>query len=82
VLTTKAKIKIGGYSDNTGDSANNVRLSQDRADNIEAKLKQLGTKPHQLAGAKGYGPGYAVGDNGTAAGRAMNRRMSIDVKAK
>jgi OmpA-OmpF porin, OOP family len=78
----KAKIKIGGYSDNTGDSTDNVRLSQQRADNILAKLKDLGAKPSQLIGARGYGPNYPVGDNGTASGRAMNRRMSINVKAK
>jgi outer membrane protein OmpA-like peptidoglycan-associated protein len=78
----KAKIKIGSYSDNTGDSVNNVRLSQQRADNILSKLKGLGAKHAQLAGAKGYGSNYPVGDNGTATGRMMNRRMSIDVKAK
>jgi outer membrane protein OmpA-like peptidoglycan-associated protein len=78
----KAKIKIGGYSDNTGDSIVNVRLSQERADNIYAKLIDLDTKRSQLKGAKGYGPKYPVGDNGTAAGRNMNRRMSIDVVAK
>ena len=78
----KARIKIGGYSDNTGDSAANVRLSQQRADNIRAKLKELGAKPAQIVGAKGYGSNYPVGDNGTATGRTMNRRMSIDVKAK
>jgi outer membrane protein OmpA-like peptidoglycan-associated protein len=78
----KAKIKIGGYSDNTGDYAVNVRLSQERADNIYAKLIDLDTKPSQLTGAKGYGPKYPVGDNATAVGRNMNRRMSIDVVAK
>jgi outer membrane protein OmpA-like peptidoglycan-associated protein len=77
----KARIKIGGYSDNTGDSTDNVRLSQQRADNILAKLKDLGAKSSQLTGAEGYGPNYPVGDNGTAAGRASNRRMSVDVKA-
>ena len=78
----KAKIKIGGYSDNTGDSTDNVRLSQQRAENILAKLKDLGARSPQLTGAEGYGPNYAVGDNGTATGRALNRRMSINVKAK
>jgi outer membrane protein OmpA-like peptidoglycan-associated protein len=78
----KAKIKIGGYSDNTGDSTDNVRLSQQRADNIYTKLIDLDTKPSQLKGARGYGPKYPVGDNGTAVGRNMNRRMSIDVVAK
>ena len=78
----KAKFKIGGYSDNTGDSTDNVRLSQQRADNICAKLKDLNANPSQLKGAKGYGPNYPVGDNGTEAGRNLNRRMSIDVVAK
>jgi len=78
----KAKIKIGGYSDNTGDYAVNVRLSQERADNIYAKLIDMDTKPSQLKGAKGYGPKYPLGDNGTAVGRDLNRRMSIDVVAK
>jgi len=78
----KAKIKIGGYSDNTGDSTVNVQLSQQRADNIYAKLIDLDTKRSQLKGARGYGPKYPVGDNGTEAGRNMNRRMSIDVVAK
>lgn len=78
----RAKIKIGGYSDNTGDSTGNIRLSQQRADNILKKLKDLGAKPAQLAGAEGYGSNYPVGDNGTAAGRAINRRMSLNVKAK
>lgn len=78
----KAKIKIGGYSDNTGDSTDNVRLSQQRADNIYAKLLDLDAKSSQIKGAKGYGPEYPVGDNGTAEGRHMNRRMSIDVVAK
>jgi OmpA-OmpF porin, OOP family len=78
----KARIKIGAYSDNTGDSVANIRLSRQRAEKIEAKLKDLGARPSQIAGAQGYGPQYPVGDNGTATGRAMNRRMSIDVKAK
>lgn len=78
----KAKIKIGGYSDNTGNSTVNVRLSQQRADKIYAKLIDLDTKRSQLKGAKGYGPKYPVGDNGTTVGRNMNRRMSLDVVAK
>jgi outer membrane protein OmpA-like peptidoglycan-associated protein len=65
----KARIKIGGNTDNTGDAAANVRLSQKRADHILAKLKDLGVKHSQLAGAEG-------------SGRAMDRRMSIEVKAK
>jgi outer membrane protein OmpA-like peptidoglycan-associated protein len=78
----KAKVKIGGYSDNAGDPSHNIRLSQQRADNIYAKLLDLDAKPSQLKGAKGYGSKYPAGDNAIAVGRNMNRRMSIDVVAK
>lgn len=77
-----AKIKIGGYTDNTGDSLENIRLSQQRADSVYVKLKQLGAPSSQLAGAEGYGSRYPIGDNGTPQGRSLNRRMSLDVKDK
>jgi outer membrane protein OmpA-like peptidoglycan-associated protein len=67
---------------NTGDSTDNVRLSQQRADNTLAKLKDLGAKSSQLTDAEGYGSNHPAGDNGTTAGRTMNRRMPINVKAK
>jgi len=78
----KAEIKISGYTDNVGDSAVNQRLSQQRAENVQAKLKDLGANPKQLKGAKGYGPAFPIGDNGTEEGRAMNRRIAINVIAK
>ena len=78
----KADIKIGGFTDNVGDAAANVKLSQQRADNVLAKLKDLGAKHSQLDGAKGYGPANPIGDNGTEDGRALNRRMAIDVTGK
>lgn len=78
----KAKIRIGGYTDNTGDSLQNLRLSQDRADSVFAKLKDLGASSHQLDGARGYGSQYPIGDNGTPDGRSKNRRMALEVREK
>jgi outer membrane protein OmpA-like peptidoglycan-associated protein len=78
----RAKIKIGGYTDNTGDSLQNIRLSQQRADTVYDKLKQLGAGSSQLKGAEGYGSQYPIGDNGTAQGRGLNRRLSLEVKDK
>jgi outer membrane protein OmpA-like peptidoglycan-associated protein len=78
----KTKIRIGGYTDNTGDSLQNLRLSQDRADSVFEKLKQLGASSHQLEDAKGYGSQYPVGDNGTPDGRRLNRRMALEVREK
>lgn len=78
----KAQFKIGGYTDNTGDSAANVKLSQGRADAVLGAVQKLGVSAAQLTGAKGYGPEHPVGDNATPEGKAVNRRVSVNVKAK
>ncbi|MFT4204636.1 MAG: OmpA family protein [Chitinophagaceae bacterium] len=78
----KAQFKIGGYTDNTGDSAANVKLSQSRADAVLVAVQKLGVSAAQLTGAKGYGPEHPVGDNETPEGKAVNRRVSVNVKAK
>lgn len=75
------KIKIGGYTDNTGDSVANVKLSQSRADAVFAKLKELGGEK-QLDGAEGYGPTHFVASNDTEENKKKNRRISVNVRAK
>jgi outer membrane protein OmpA-like peptidoglycan-associated protein len=76
-----ARIKIGGYTDNTGDKAANLRLSQDRANNVMAELEKLGVAPDRLE-AQGYGEDHPVADNGTEEGRQKNRRISMRATAK
>jgi outer membrane protein OmpA-like peptidoglycan-associated protein len=76
------KIKIGGYTDNTGDSTANVKLSQARADAVLEKLKASGTDVKQLAGAEGYGPTHFVAPNDTEENKIKNRRISINVREK
>lgn len=78
----KSQFKIGGYTDNTGDSVLNVKLSQQRADAVFSSIQKLGVSAAQLTGAKGYGPEHPVGDNTTKEGKAINRRVSVNVKAK
>ncbi len=58
------KVRIGGYTDNTGDAAANVTLSQARADNVVAELVKLGVDPARIE-AKGYGQEHPVADNAT-----------------
>jgi len=77
----KTHLTIGGYTDNTGDAAQNMKLSQDRADNVTAELVKLGVAQDRLI-AKGYGEEHPVGDNATEAGRAQNRRISMLVTQK
>jgi outer membrane protein OmpA-like peptidoglycan-associated protein len=77
----QVKINIGGYTDNTGDPAANLQLSQQRADNVMAQLTQLGVDPSRMT-AKGYGQDDAVADNSTEEGRQKNRRISLRVTEK
>ncbi|MDF0719942.1 OmpA family protein [Kaistella sp. PBT33-4] len=72
-----AKIKIGGYTDKTGDAATNKKLSQDRADFIKSELTKLGVGA-QVTGAEGYGSEQAVVDaSASDAERAKDRKMSV-----
>jgi OOP family OmpA-OmpF porin len=74
-------LTIGGYTDNTGDRTHNRQLSQDRANSVVAQLESMGIAKDRLV-AKGYGDEHPVGDNSTADGRALNRRISMLVTAK
>jgi outer membrane protein OmpA-like peptidoglycan-associated protein len=77
----KVKIKVGGYTDNTGSSAANLTLSTDRAKNVMAELVKLGVAPDRMT-AEGFGDQFPVGDNATEEGRAKNRRISLRVTEK
>jgi OmpA-OmpF porin, OOP family len=74
-------LTIGGYTDNTGDADSNLKLSQGRADSVVAQLGTMGIATDRLV-AKGYGQDHPVGDNSTAEGRALNRRISMLVTSK
>jgi outer membrane protein OmpA-like peptidoglycan-associated protein len=73
--------KIGGYTDNTGNAAANMKLSDSRAKNVMAALVAGGIDSSRLE-AKGYGEEHPVASNATEEGRAQNRRISLLVTAK
>jgi cytochrome c oxidase subunit II len=74
-------IKLGGYTDNVGHAANNLKLSDDRAKSVMTELVKMGIDKTRLA-AEGYGQEHPVADNATEEGRSQNRRISIKVTKK
>ncbi|MGC4128376.1 MAG: OmpA family protein [Bergeyella sp.] len=71
------KVKIGGYTDKTGDEAVNKKISQERADYIKNYLAKAGVGA-QVAGAEGYGSEFAkVPAEASDAERAADRKMSV-----
>jgi outer membrane protein OmpA-like peptidoglycan-associated protein len=75
------KLKVGGYTDNTGDDSHNLKLSQDRADAAMNKIVSLGVDSSRLS-AEGFGSAHPVADNATAEGRQRNRRVDVRVTEK
>jgi outer membrane protein OmpA-like peptidoglycan-associated protein len=73
-----ARIIIGGYTDNTGSPLANLRLSKARAESTRRSLLSRGVPARRLT-AVGYGELGNVASNDTEAGRAANRRVSMQV---
>jgi K(+)-stimulated pyrophosphate-energized sodium pump len=77
-----AKIKVGGYTDNTGTLATNMKVSTDRAKFVTAQLVKAGVAADMIA-AEGYGPEHPIcAANDTKECQAQNRRVDIRVKSK
>ncbi|MFN8277097.1 MAG: OmpA family protein [Chitinophagales bacterium] len=73
------KLAIEGHTDNVGREAANVELSNRRAAAVVDYLIKKGVESGRMTSA-GYGPNRPVADNKTAAGRAKNRRVEINIK--
>ena len=75
-----AKIKIGGYTDVSGDAAVNKKLSQDRADAAKNALVKRGVG-NQVISAEGYGSQYATrAATAPDEERALDRHVSVSVR--
>jgi outer membrane protein OmpA-like peptidoglycan-associated protein/uncharacterized protein YidB (DUF937 family) len=69
-------IEVAGHTDNTGDPAANLVLSQQRADAVRNYLVQQGVAQTALT-AKGYGDTKPIATNETEEGRFRNRRIEF-----
>ncbi len=73
----EVKIKIGGYTDKKGDDAANLKLSDDRAKAVKAKLAEAGVGA-QAPEAEGYGEKEAkVAETATDQERAVDRKTAV-----
>ena len=67
-----------GHTDSIGTDAYNQRLSVRRAEAVKAYLVSRGIEANRVY-TEGKGEKQPVADNKTAAGRAKNRRVEIEV---
>ncbi len=72
------KLQVEGYTDSVGGDEYNQKLSENRASAVRDFLVSQGVSMDNIS-ATGYGKNNPVADNGTAQGRAQNRRVQLVV---
>lgn len=72
------KVQIEGHTDNVGNAADNLKLSENRAKAAVAYISNKGIDPKRLL-SKGFGATKPIADNQTEEGRAQNRRTELKV---
>jgi outer membrane protein OmpA-like peptidoglycan-associated protein len=71
-------IDVYGHTDSTGDDAHNLDLSQRRAMSVATYLNSQGIDGRRFS-VIGYGESRPIATNATAEGRALNRRVEIQL---
>ncbi|MEM6800289.1 MAG: OmpA family protein [Bacteroidota bacterium] len=80
-LNPRVVIQVSGHTDNTGNKAKKVELSNRRALAVKDYLEEQGINPNRLK-VKGYGMYRPIASNKTEAGRRKNRRVEFEVLVK
>lgn len=75
------RVRIEGHTDGQGEAATNLALSQQRAGAVRDALVAAGV-PKARIQAVGRGESDPLADDGSAEGRARNRRVEIIVSGK
>lgn len=73
-----AKLRVAGHTDWTGTDAYNQGLSERRAASVSNYLVKSGIAAERLSSI-GYGESQPVAGNETSEGRALNRRVELNV---
>lgn len=74
--TPALRLSVDGHTDDRGNAAYNLELSEARAAAVTAALTRQGVDPARLQ-SRGFGHQQPVSDNATDAGRAANRRVEL-----
>jgi OmpA-OmpF porin, OOP family len=74
-----ANLVLEGHTDNVGDDAANMTLSDNRATAVKDYLVSQGINGDRIT-AEGFGETRPVADNATAAGKQKNRRVEMKIK--
>jgi len=74
-----ARVRIEGYTDSTGPEAYNQGLSERRANSVRGYLVSKGVEASGLT-TVGYGERDPIASNDTREGRALNRRVELQVE--
>lgn len=72
------QLVVEGYTDSTGADSYNQQLSQRRAESVHRALTRAGVDSRRVQ-VVGYGEQYPVASNGSASGRAQNRRVEVTI---
>jgi outer membrane protein OmpA-like peptidoglycan-associated protein len=75
-----ALLLVAGHTDSTGSDDLNQRLSEKRASSVVNHLQQAcGWKPYRMLTPAGLSKSDPVADNGSAVGKAQNRRVEVKI---
>ena len=74
-----AKVMIVGHTDSTGSDEYNQKLSERRAASLAKRLSDNGIDKNRIQ-TTGKGEKEPIATNGTAAGRAQNRRIEVEIQ--
>ncbi|HEY6512408.1 MAG TPA: OmpA family protein [Burkholderiaceae bacterium] len=77
-LSSAEKVRVVGYTDNTGTAEYNSKLSKQRAEVVRDYLVSIGVDAKKVD-AIGAADANPVADNATKEGQAKNRRVEIEV---
>lgn len=73
---TDRRIRIEGHTDDRGEAALNLRISEQRAQAVSNALVDLGVDASRIT-ILGLGEDFPIADNATAEGRSQNRRVDV-----